>query len=675
MDVESLADLDSQKRCCNEILQKVWQGECFILLSGDRGSGRTVVCEQVVNLCDSKLPAVFIPCYKDMQLQRMRELFLQQLLPNTEFDTNLNLADAIAQVRIPHNSKILVVVDDVDDVVSSFYNELVALYEQFLGQERFAFLVVAQPLWAEARLSRYQGRGEITSIKMPALSMKEALVLSRHIFAVQNAMRIYNAVASKLPEALNAAKGNLSQIINITERLMRDPTTPPVNQGGVPGAGGVAGFKSKKKTSSVGIFVTVVCIIIVLACLVPIFLGGNFFSSDEGTKPRTTATVPNEDALVFNQGRNQGRLPGQSSNQGGRDITQDHGVLPERLTEGLVAPTQENEMEHSMTLSGEQLDKIEGRANGSGYPRGVGGSVANGNQANNQGAANAIPVLRRGDNLNHINNSAQAPHTNTTAVDISQNFRNQANQAQNNGNLNANDLAEAIAQDRAALEQATRQKIESDAKAAREAQLAAQKAEEEAKAQAAAQKAKQEAEAKAKQEAEAKAKAAAAAKAQPAASNNAQPTDRETRPALKAGQIINLADEQRQSRPASRPANTASNANNQAASNANRAATPAGRGYEGSLSELAALSDSRWTIQIVSGSVRSNVAAAARDLSGRYWIVPSTRGGRPWYVLMAGDYASREEAAAAARNIPRSVSQGAVPFAKRVSDAKHEMRQ
>ena len=74
MDVEALASLASQKRCCDELLQQVFAKEAFILLSGERGSGRTAVCEQVVNAADNKLPAVFIPCQKDMQLKRLREL-------------------------------------------------------------------------------------------------------------------------------------------------------------------------------------------------------------------------------------------------------------------------------------------------------------------------------------------------------------------------------------------------------------------------------------------------------------------------------------------------------------------------------------------------------------------------------------------------------------------------
>ena len=54
MDVEALASLASQKRCCDELLQQVFAKEAFILLSGERGSGRTAVCEQVVNAADNK---------------------------------------------------------------------------------------------------------------------------------------------------------------------------------------------------------------------------------------------------------------------------------------------------------------------------------------------------------------------------------------------------------------------------------------------------------------------------------------------------------------------------------------------------------------------------------------------------------------------------------------------
>lgn len=653
MDIEALASLESQKRFCHEIVQNVIDHESFILLSGDSGSGRTVICEQIVNDTDSKMRAIFIPCHKDMQLQRLRELFLQQLIPNSSFDTDLNLPDALLKAHIPYNHKILVVVDDVDSVVSAFYNELVALHEQFLGQARFAFVLVCHPLWAEEKLSHYTGKADISVMQMPALTIKEAMVLSRHMFALQNTMRIYNAISNKLPEALASAKGNISQIIAITEKLMKDPTAPQVSNEKVRKNGKVSMPKSGKKSGSVGIFVTIVCIIIVLACLIPIFLGSSFFSSEDTNKTSSVQSqVANEDALVFDKG----------SQDFNKDFAMDDGLLPKNVPNGIDAQTTAPQTEHSVTLSGKELEKIEGGANGSAYPRGMGGSL----NANQQ----QIPVLRRGDNFNHVNkNNNQA----TTAIDVptehtliaapavppvdqNQVLANKLKESANELDKLAQAQAQAQAQshskapahapqvsakDRTALEQAAINKINQDREQARKNALQSEQ--------------------NAKQTAANKQDKAPVKKEEAVKAPAVAPTP--ARQPLKAGQVISLAEEQRQAKAAA------------AAAQAQARPQAAGNGVEADIAQLKALSNNRFTIQIVSGSNRANVSAAARGLTGRYWIVPSVRNGKPWYILMAGDYASREEASAAARNIPRSVSQGATPFAKRVADAKAEIRQ
>lgn len=648
MDIEALASLESQKRFCHEIVQNVIDHESFILLSGDSGSGRTVICEQIVNDTDSKMRAIFIPCHKDMQLQRLRELFLQQLIPNSSFDTDLNLPDALLKAHIPYNHKILVVVDDVDSVVSAFYNELVALHEQFLGQARFAFVLVCHPLWAEEKLSHYTGKADISVMQMPALTIKEAMVLSRHMFALQNTMRIYNAISNKLPEALASAKGNISQIIAITEKLMKDPTAPQVSNEKVRKNGKVSMPKSGKKSGSVGIFVTIVCIIIVLACLIPIFLGSSFFSSEDTNKTSSVQSqVANEDALVFDKG----------SQDFNKDFAMDDGLLPKNVPNGIDAQTTAPQTEHSVTLSGKELEKIEGGANGSAYPRGMGGSL----NANQQ----QIPVLRRGDNFNHVNkNNNQA----TTAIDVptehtliaapavppvdqnqvlanklkeSANELDKLAQAQSHSKAPA-PAPQVSAKDRVALEQAAINKINQDREQARKNALQSEQ--------------------NAKQTAANKQDKATVKKEEAVKAPAVAPTP--ARQPLKAGQVISLAEEQRQAKAAAA-----------AAAQAQARPQAAGNGVEADIAQLKALSNNRFTIQIVSGSNRANVSAAARGLTGRYWIVPSVRNGKPWYILMAGDYASREEASAAARNIPRSVSQGATPFAKRVADAKAEIRQ
>lgn len=647
MDVEELASLESQKKFCAELVDLVSK-ENFVLLAGERGSGRTVLCEQVVNETDSKMRAVFIPCHKDMQLQRLRELFLQQLLPNMEFDTNLNLPDSLLKVHIPHNNKILVVVDDADMVVSSFFNELMALYEQFLGQGRFSFILVGQPLWAEEKMQQAElhSKTHVTLKQIPPLNLQESMVLARHVFALNNTMQIYKALQQRLPERLTGAKGNISRIIAITEKLMKEPTVPQTSQD-VGRKNKLQINKTKKKSSSVGIFVTIVCIFIVVLCLVPVFFGGSFFSDDEGTG--TQAQVANENSLLLDEGNN-------SFNE---STALDDGLLPPTVSGGIDAETTERQTEHSVTLSGEELERIEGGANGSGYPRGVDRSVAQ------NAAAQQVATLRREDNRNHFRPDAHAQEMTTVDVSATQ---QQALLAQRQA------AAAAAALERQQQELAAQQAAAQQA-AQRQQQAAAQQA-----AQANNSQNRQDLDRAAQDKIAAdRARAQAAQQQQannqqPARSQQQQQRQQQTaaqqatppRPTLRAGQVINLADEQRQQRAAAQ--------RQQQAQRPATASRPTGRAVEGNINEVRAIPDSHFTVQIVSSSSRANITAAAQGLSGRYWILETRYNNRPWYILLSGDYASRDAAQAAARQIPQSVSQGATPFAKRIMDIKPEIR-
>ncbi len=648
--------LESQHRCCEDLEARVVARDAFILVSGESGSGRTAVCEQIASAFDTKLQSVFVSCQPDMSLQQARLLFLSQLSSDRQFDPDLNLADAITQAHFVPQGKIIIIIDDADSVPSSFYNELLALHEEHLGQGRFSFIVVCHPLWAEEKLARTISKVDLEQVQMPALTTNEAMVLARHVFALHNTISIYNSLVNKLPEALAPARGNLSQIITITESLMKDPNSVQAPAAQAAAKSGKTG--SKKKSSSVGIFVTVVCIIIVLACLIPIF----FDSSEDKSSAAATAQVPNEEALVF----------ADDTKSFDEAMLQDEGALPSNVPGGIDAQTPDKVTDHSVTLSGEELDKIEGGAPGSDYPRGMDRPVAS-NHPNQQplraqggapqGNPQPVAQLRRGDNVNHIAPS-QSTHTEFDMPPMQQVPQSPAQPPQQPAaqpaaqgpqpDPNAAQLAADLERDRAQLEQAARAKLAADrAKAAQAEQAAAQQ-------QAAAQKAEQE------RTAQQTAKAQQPKSAQPTQPARTEPQ----RPALKAGQIINLGDELRAQQAAQRQ---------QSQANAPRpAARPqpvaSGTAVEGSLEQLRAINGAHYTVQVVSASNRANIAAAAQGLPGRYWIVPSTRNGRPWYVLVYGDFATRQEAMNAAAQVPTSVSQGASPYARRMSEVQAEMR-
>ena len=98
-----------------------------------------------------------------------------------------------------------------------------------------------------------------------------------------------------------------------------------------------------------------------------------------------------------------------------------------------------------------------------------------------------------------------------------------------------------------------------------------------------------------------------------------------------------------------------------------------GLAIPGGSSELNYKNDAHYTLQVVAGRNRQNVVQVSAALSGRYWIYETVREGRPWYVLIVGEYPSRAGAQDALRQLPAAV-RAAKPFAKSFAAVKQEMQ-
>lgn len=337
MNTAAFSVIPSQQQICARLADLVSKSEPFILLTGDSGSGRTVVLEQLVSAVERKIRAVYVPCRSDMSLARLRETLLKQLLPGVECSSDLNLADNLVKHPIPGNDKILIIADDADTVLSSFFTELTELYQEFLGQNRFAFVLSGKPLWTEQKLNQPR-RIELQEVTLPPLSGDEAMGLCRQIFKKNAMLHVYNNLEAKLPAALAKCKGNISKIIQYTGLMMTDQKNS--NQRAVKAA--VPDGTPAKKRSSAGIFITVVCIIIALACLSALFIGGNYFDSKSPDKVKNVQT----------------ESPDGSSLSSSQPVIDD-GALNSPITGGIEAETPPAATQQSITLSGEELQQIE----------------------------------------------------------------------------------------------------------------------------------------------------------------------------------------------------------------------------------------------------------------------------------------------------------------------------
>lgn len=369
--------------CAKAIHDKFLYGENFVMLSGDSGSGRTSLCEQVVNELESKLLPVFIPCQDEMTQEQLRQLFLQQIAPNEKWDDTEPLYQSFSKLSIPVRQRFLVIVDDADSAISSFFDELISLYEHNLGKNRFSFLVTGHPLWVQTKIAeKNNDRISITEINIPAITIDEAGALCEQMFVFARLDKVYKAILPKLPHALASCEGNISRVIKLTETLMNDPiqvnddksSQPQVSLDVKPNA-----KNSKKKHSSAAIFISIICIVIVLACLVPVFLGSNIVDSIFGKaseqKPDSVQIVDKvqksaqqgadvnssttaDDPLSVSAGAvsdiNAKGPKGDEANA----VHDDGGLLPD-VNGGIEAETNNAQPKKSVTLDGNALDEIE----------------------------------------------------------------------------------------------------------------------------------------------------------------------------------------------------------------------------------------------------------------------------------------------------------------------------
>ena len=575
MSASSWLRLRTQEQLIHTLLQQVSRQEAFILLSGERGSGRTAVLEALVNAAERHMRAVYLPCSGDMTLQRLRETFLKQLLPGAECDTSLNLADSLVKHPVPGKKRILVIADDADAAVASFYTELCALYQEFAGQNRFAFVLSGQPLWAEQK-QRLPQAFEITEISVPPLTGEEAMAVVRQVCAHNGLSHVYNIKESSLPAALTRCQGRIGSILAYTEQIMAEQSKNQTAESNKNTAAAAAPGASKpQKRSSAGIFITIVCIIIVLGCLAALFVGGNFFKDNDPADLRAAGASTAAESAADSSSTLSGALI-------------DDGALNSPIPEGIEAQTPPAATNRSITLSGKELDKIEE-------------------------AGSNRPDLPRPA----VAGSAVNPKTEAAPQRLSR---------------DANALRQAAAKQE---QQKEPKAAPAPAPAVKSEKAAPQIQTEPVKA---------------------------APQSEPA---KPAPTAQKKQPQAAAESAVKAA-------PAAAPA--ASVKSSRAAGVVRPEQVPfSGLAIPGGSSELNYKNDAHYTLQVVAGRNRQNVVQVSAALSGRYWIYETVREGRPWYVLIVGEYPSRAGAQDALRQLPAAV-RAAKPFAKSFAAVKQEMQ-
>ena len=161
----------------------------------------------------------------------------------------------------------------------------------------------------------------------------------------------------------------------------------------------------------------------------------------------------------------------------------------------------------------------------------------------------------------------------------------------------------------------------------------------------------------------------------PAARQPAAPKATETKPTVAAKQTAPATNSGSVSAPVSAPAATtapkAAAPTATASAPAASASTPAASGNVGAIKSAPS---SHYTLQLSSSSNYNNLNAWAKKESLKNYVVyQTTRNGQPWYVLVSGVYASKEDAKRAVSSLPADV-QAKNPWAKPIHQVQADLK-
>lgn len=137
-----------------------------------------------------------------------------------------------------------------------------------------------------------------------------------------------------------------------------------------------------------GILITCIVIAIILACLIPLFVGGNLWPSNNKKSVESVAEVGNS-TVSSTYVDDENSTP-----------TLDDGILNEKLSEGLEVVGKEKTTEHEVVLQGKDLENIEGKA------------------SSNTDTTTTVQSTENVDKTQEVEKTEKATNTETEKVDV-----------------------------------------------------------------------------------------------------------------------------------------------------------------------------------------------------------------------------------------------------------------
>ena len=698
--MDNLVELQSQQDVAQSIVKKLSGLSPFILLCGEQGSGKTTICQLIADKVDERMQVIFLPCQSSLTLENLRELLLQQLLPEAPFDCTKPLSVSCADFYKDLNHSIIVA-DDIDEVPLDFLKEINELLSK--AQGKLSFLGTCTKECAEAASQLFS----FEKVDVMPLDYKESIFLCREYLASKNKIALFEGHWDKLPTLFKSKNYTPAMVFAAAdefdgksvsssgrERFNVDVKTPAVDT-------------SKKSSNKLGYG---------LILLLLLGAGGYYLWSSNNDKD---GKASQDDASAVTQEASQ--------------VVEDSGNLTAKVPEGIEVENQNQEPRNEIVISGEALDKIEDSASS--------GTVSSTTEWKDSESKTDTAVETVNKELQALGEkvtsdaadakAAAASSTSDTAItECAENapeaqvgpvdtenknaLRSDDNEgkAQDGVNVDTGSLPENVTPSTAAPitdEVSAQTTISSEALENSNTQESVATSKEEpvaAPTDDSADTAKTNESGEVSQNTalqETKPEEAEAwQESNTLTDSDSQENQSEDNTANKAvsydasvvsldseKKIENKSDSVSSSVISHRVLNTSPVKVSYGKANTKRNTLKktsvvkdktlrldqipfSGQAIPGGVAEITQKDDNHYTIQVVSAFSKKRAIEVSAGVSGRYWIYETVRSNRPWYVLINGDYATAKEALDAIKRLPRILKKSG-PFIKKFSQVKSEM--
>lgn len=223
MTPQQLPSLPSQVQLRQRLHHLLAISSPFIFLSGAVGSGRTLLCEQLLSMFESSWRVAYLSCHSVPVMSRLRESLISQLVPMSVFNPDDPCADSLLRLLGREPSALLLVVDDADMAPDDLVSELWDLYSinaALPHPHKISVLLCGQAAWCEQSVRRLDTHvGPALELDIEPLPTDEQMALLEYCLRRAGYYALLPNPAA-LADKLRQCAGNPGQIVALAESIM-----------------------------------------------------------------------------------------------------------------------------------------------------------------------------------------------------------------------------------------------------------------------------------------------------------------------------------------------------------------------------------------------------------------------------------------------------------------------